>query len=163
MPERSSTEANKPAAHAHRASPRTSIQANQAIPPMQSVYYSISHTLFSITPIIKTPSSQVPPLLLAQNTSPKSSLSFKHYCAFCCCCALAALAAFLRLLRTMTTLRKLPTTAPPSSSRMTGMRMAQTRGGKRDWIACESSTKGCWKWLVRIDWGSVRLGEGGNC
>ena len=45
--------------------------------------------------------------------------------------------------RTMTTLRKLPTTAPPSSSRMTGMRMAQTRGGKRDWIACESSTKGC--------------------
>ena len=95
----------------------------------------ISHIpyCFSITPVIETP------LLLKHFLSS----SYTHsYCAFCCC-ALAAFAAFLRLLRTMTTLRKLPTTAPPSSSRMTGMRMAQTRGGKRDWIACESSTKGC--------------------
>jgi hypothetical protein len=43
----------------------------------------------------------------------------------------------------MTTLKKLPTTAPPRRRRMTGMRMAQTRGGKRDWMKCESSTKGC--------------------
>jgi hypothetical protein len=46
------------------------------------------------------------------------------------------------LLRTITTLKKLPTTAPPSSRRMTGMRMAQTRGGKRVWMKWESSTKG---------------------
>ena len=25
------------------------------------------------------------------------------------------------------------------------MRMAQTRGGKRDWMKCESSTKGCFE------------------
>jgi hypothetical protein len=48
----------------------------------------------------------------------------------------------LRLLRIITKLRKLPTTAPPSRSKMTGMRMAQTRGGKSDWTGCESSTKG---------------------
>ena len=41
-----------------------------------------------------------------------------------------ALAAFLRLLRIITTLRKLPTTAEPINIRMTGIRIAQTRGGK---------------------------------
>jgi hypothetical protein len=45
------------------------------------------------------------------------------------------------------------------------MRMAQTRGGKRDWIACESSTKGCGKCFVSFDWGRcegrVGLGWGG--
>lgn len=53
-----------------------------------------------------------------------------------------AFSAFFRLLLIMTTLKKLPTTAPPSSSRMTGMRMAQTRGGKSDCTGWESSTKG---------------------
>lgn len=47
--------------------------------------------------------------------------------------AALALAAFLRLLRIMTTLKKEPTTADPRSTRMTGMRMAQTRGGKTFW------------------------------
>lgn len=30
------------------------------------------------------------------------------------------------------------------------MRMAQTRGGKRDWMKCESSTKGCVVMLVWV-------------
>jgi hypothetical protein len=42
-----------------------------------------------------------------------------------------ALAAFLLLLLIITILRKDPTTAEPSKVRMTGIRMAQTRGGKR--------------------------------
>ena len=42
------------------------------------------------------------------------------------------LTAFFLLLRIMTIPRKLPTTAQPRRIRMTGMRIAQTRGGKRD-------------------------------
>ena len=57
--------------------------------------------------------------------------------------AAAALAAFLRLLRIMTTLRKEPTTAQPSSTRITGRRIAQTRGGKKFWRGWSESTKGC--------------------
>ena len=41
-----------------------------------------------------------------------------------------AFAAFFLLLLIMTIAKKLPTTADPSSVRMTGMRIAQTRGGK---------------------------------
>jgi predicted small integral membrane protein len=41
-----------------------------------------------------------------------------------------ALAALFLLLRIMTILRKDPTTADPKRIRMTGIRMAQTRGGK---------------------------------
>lgn len=126
---------DKSTSKAHGPKPR--LQCNK----MQNVY-SICKTdnTLALTPSLQSikiiPS--FPPI-----PSPESpSYTHPSHCAFCCC-ALAALAAFLRLLRTMTTLRKLPTTAPPSSSRMTGMRMAQTRGGKRDWIACESSTKGC--------------------
>lgn len=44
-----------------------------------------------------------------------------------------AFAAFFRLLRIMTTLKNDPTTAEPSSMRMTGIRIAQTRGGKSEW------------------------------
>jgi hypothetical protein len=44
-----------------------------------------------------------------------------------------AFAAFFLLLRIMTTLRNDPTTAEPRRMRMTGMRMAQTRGGKKFW------------------------------
>jgi hypothetical protein len=44
-----------------------------------------------------------------------------------------ALAAFFLLLRIMTTPRKEPTTAEAKRMRMTGMRMAQTRGGKTFW------------------------------
>ncbi len=57
--------------------------------------------------------------------------------------AALALAAFLRLLRIMTTPRKEPTTALPSSTRITGMRIAQTRGGKMFWRGWSESTKGC--------------------
>lgn len=42
-----------------------------------------------------------------------------------------ALAAFFLLLLIITMLRKDPTTAEPSKVRMTGIRMAHTRGGKR--------------------------------
>jgi hypothetical protein len=54
-----------------------------------------------------------------------------------------ALAAFFLLLRIMTMARKEPTTAEPTRMRMTGMRMAQTRGGKKLWSGWSSSTKGC--------------------
>jgi hypothetical protein len=43
----------------------------------------------------------------------------------------------------MTTLRKDPTTAHPSKTRITGMRIAQTRGGKKFWRGWSESTKGC--------------------
>lgn len=62
------------------------------------------------------------------------------YVAFFAC---AALSAFFLLLLIMTLARKLPTTVLPSRIRITGMRMAQTRGGKRDWSGWSSSTKGC--------------------
>ena len=51
------------------------------------------------------------------------------YEAFFC----LALSAFFRLLLIITTERKLPTTVVPRMRRMTGMRMAQTRGRKREW------------------------------
>ena len=44
--------------------------------------------------------------------------------------AALALAVFFLLLRIITTPRKLPTTAEPIRIRITGIRMAQTRGGK---------------------------------
>jgi hypothetical protein len=42
----------------------------------------------------------------------------------------------------MTTERKLPTTVVPRMRRITGIRMAQTRGRKREWRMWSSSTKG---------------------
>jgi hypothetical protein len=68
-----------------------------------------------------------------------------HLAAYCVCSFLSsdllpqafffaaafALAAFFLLLRIITMLRKEPTTAEPSRIRMTGMRIAQTRGGKK--------------------------------
>lgn len=59
--------------------------------------------------------------------------------------AALALAAFFLLLRIMTTPRKEPTTAEASRMRMTGMRTAQTRGGKKFWRGWSESTKG-WRW-----------------
>lgn len=56
--------------------------------------------------------------------------------------AALTLAALFLLLRIMTMERKEPTTAEPTRMRMTGMRMAQTRGGKRLWRKWSSSTKG---------------------
>lgn len=53
-----------------------------------------------------------------------------------------ALAAFFRLLRIMTMLRKEPTTIEPSSKMITGIRIAQTRGGNRSCSGCPGSTKG---------------------
>lgn len=61
---------------------------------------------------------------------------------FIFCAAFFAFNAFFLLLLIMTMLRKLPTTAPPRSRRITGIRIAHTRGGKRDWTGWESSTKG---------------------
>lgn len=56
--------------------------------------------------------------------------------------ALAFAARFLLLL-IMTTLKKDPTTAQPSKMRMTGIRMAQTRGGNSFRIGWSGSTNGC--------------------
>lgn len=57
--------------------------------------------------------------------------------------AALAFAAFFLLLRIMTTPRKEPTTAEARRMRMTGMRTAQTRGGKKFWRGWSESTKGC--------------------
>jgi hypothetical protein len=51
----------------------------------------------------------------------------------------------------MTTLRKDPTTAEPRRMRMTGMRMAQTRGGKKFWRGWSESTKGYEEGLEHTD------------
>jgi hypothetical protein len=53
-----------------------------------------------------------------------------------------ALAAFFLLLRIMTMARNDPTTADPTRMRITGIRMAQTRGGKKLWSDWSSSTNG---------------------
>lgn len=53
-----------------------------------------------------------------------------------------AFATFFRLLLIITTLKNDPTTAEPSSVRITGMRIAHTRGGKRLCRGWPSSTKG---------------------
>lgn len=50
--------------------------------------------------------------------------------------------AFFLLLRIMTMPKKEPTTAEPRRMRMTGMRIAQTRGGKKWWRGWSSSTNG---------------------
>jgi hypothetical protein len=56
--------------------------------------------------------------------------------------AACAFAAFLRLLLIMTIERNDPTIVDASSVRMTGMRMAQTRGGKMPCNGWSSSTNG---------------------
>ena len=53
-----------------------------------------------------------------------------------------AFAAFFLLLLIITIPINVPTTAEPSSARITGMRMAQTRGGKKSWRGWPGSTKG---------------------
>ena len=64
--------------------------------------------------------------------------------------AARAFAAFFRLLLIMTMARKDPTTADPRSVRMTGMRIAHTRGGKKLCKGWPSSTKGCRGELKRL-------------
>lgn len=51
-------------------------------------------------------------------------------------------AVFFLLLRIITTPKKEPTVAEPKRMIMTGMRIAQTRGGKTDCRGCPSSTNG---------------------
>lgn len=57
--------------------------------------------------------------------------------------AALAFAAFFLLLRIMTIARNEPTTVDASRVRITGIRMAHTRGGKMPWSGWSSSTKGC--------------------
>ncbi len=57
--------------------------------------------------------------------------------------AALALAAFFWLLRIMTMPRNEPTTAEAKRIRMTGMRIAQTRGGNKFCRGWSESTKGC--------------------
>jgi hypothetical protein len=59
--------------------------------------------------------------------------------------AARAFAAFLRLLLIMTIPRNDPTIAEPSSVKITGILIAQTRGGKRSWRGWPGSTNG---WLL---------------
>jgi hypothetical protein len=65
-------------------------------------------------------------------------LTLLPYAFFAC----FAFNAFFLLLLIMTTERNEPTTAEPRRIRMTGMRIAQTLGGKRLWRGCSSSTNG---------------------
>lgn len=71
-----------------------------------------------------------------------SQISFETSYDFFFAAAALALAAFFLLLRIMTTPRKEPTTAEARRMRMTGMRTAQTRGGKKFWSGWSESTKG---------------------
>lgn len=75
--------------------------------------------------------------------APSPHLVFIFVYAFFLAAAALALAAFFLLLRIMTMPKKEPTTAEPSRTRMTGIRMAQTRGRKKFWRGWSSSTKGC--------------------
>ena len=92
------------------------------------------------------------PLYPPQNnpiTPPKSIPRKSNQAFFFPASTALAFAAFFRLLRIITTLKKLPTTAEPKSIRMTGMRMAQTRGGKKSWRGWPWSTNGWWGKRVR--------------
>lgn len=60
------------------------------------------------------------------------SSNMNVYLVFFAAAALA-FAAFFRLLLIMTIPKKDPTTAEPNNVSITGIRMAQTRGGKRLW------------------------------
>jgi predicted small integral membrane protein len=64
-----------------------------------------------------------------------------HFQAFFFPAAFAFAALFLLLL-IMTTLKNVPTTDEPSRMIMTGMRIAQTRGGNRFWMGWSGSTNG---------------------
>jgi hypothetical protein len=72
---------------------------------------------------------------LLRRPSPETYFVFFAAAAF-------ALAAFFLLLLIMTIERKDPTIVDASSVRMTGILIAQTRGGKRPCKLCSSSTKG---------------------
>jgi hypothetical protein len=81
-----------------------------------------------------------------QDSKPRSKARNKNndtrvYVFFLAAAALA-FAAFFLLLRIITMPRNEPTTAEPRSVRMTGMRMAQTRGGKKSWSGWPLSTNG---------------------
>ena len=55
-----------------------------------------------------------------------------------------AFAAFFLLLLIITIAKNDPTTVDASNVRMTGIRIAQTRGRKSPWSGWSSSTKGCY-------------------
>lgn len=57
--------------------------------------------------------------------------------------AARALAAFFLLLLIITIAKKEPTTVDPRRVRITGIRIAHTRGGKRPCRGWSSSTNGC--------------------
>jgi hypothetical protein len=61
----------------------------------------------------------------------------------------------------MTTERKLPMTVVPRMSKMTGMRIAQTRGRKRECRMWSSSTKG-WRRGVLVRCFGGKCGEEGE-
>jgi hypothetical protein len=69
--------------------------------------------------------------------------------------AALALSAFILLLCIITTPRNEPTTADPRRMRITGIRIAQTRGGKTFWRGWSESTKGC-RWQGQHTWKLMR-------
>lgn len=73
--------------------------------------------------------------------APSTRLPKTDYAFFFAAAALA-LAAFFLLLRIITMPMKEPTTVEPRMVRMTGMRIAQTRGGKKLCSGWSSSTNG---------------------
>lgn len=91
--------------------------------------------------------ASLPSLLPTQHAAsdvPNSwgGVQFSGVYVFFFAAAALALAAFFWLLRIMTTPRKEPTTAEARRMRMTGIRTAQTRGGKKFWRGWSESTKG---------------------
>ena len=73
-------------------------------------------------------------------------LLLTHYrCFFAFYVVLAFFALFFAFDRIMTMLRKLPTTATPRRTIITGILIAQTRGRKKSWSGWSSSTNGCFE------------------
>jgi hypothetical protein len=68
-------------------------------------------------------------MMLRARCSSQEPLPFVDYALFFP--AAFAFAALFLLLRIITTLKKEPTTAEPKRMRITGIRIAQTRGGKK--------------------------------
>lgn len=73
---------------------------------------------------------------------PSTALTIALRQVFFFAAAALALAAFFLLLLIITIPINVPTTAEPNRVRMTGMRIAQTRGGNRSWRGWPGSTNG---------------------
>lgn len=101
-----------------------------------------------VTPCPRVVEMKVPITLnyhyLDIRSNPPKNRSYRsiHQAFFFPNCCAAALALFFCPLLIITMLKKLPTTAAPTNTIATGIRIAQTLGGKKLWSSMFSSTNG---------------------